>query len=482
MHVRRGGGRWLMVLACLPVAALVLATTPASANGAPGAGLPAAAAGPASPGTVSGISGFACVPSVQGPVPVTATSQPFQPVLLPALPSGWVDQEFFVSCSSPQITYTTSVYVRRPANPHRASGIVVVEPLHAAGLFGVQTLVQPYLVANGDEHVGIAANFNVVEHLVKPSNPGRYATLGVPNTPDAENQILAGVGAVLHQHPDYLLPDIRVRDAILGGWSGSTIEVRNFISSPGGTATIDGRRVYDGYFPAQAAVGSSGSAEVGPIPDVGVPVIELQGERELLVTLHVYGSIGYRRPDSATYRLYEVPAMAHVTSEPGSLLSGFVGGLTCDWPSGASPSMFSQIQIWEMALDNLVNWVSRGIPAPHAARIELQADGKTVVRDANGNALGGVRTVFVDVPTATIVPTSLNPGGVFGNPCAYVGYQLNFSQQKLQELYGSHGGYVRQVVQDAVKLVGERWLLPENALDLITTAARSDILTGNHMS
>ena len=34
MRVRRGGGRWLMVLACLPVAALVLATTPASANGA----------------------------------------------------------------------------------------------------------------------------------------------------------------------------------------------------------------------------------------------------------------------------------------------------------------------------------------------------------------------------------------------------------------------------------------------------------------
>lgn len=464
MGVCRGGVRWLMLLACLGVAA-------------PVAGLPAPAGGAAFPGTISRITGFACVPSVQGPVPVTATSQPFQPVLLPALPSGWVDQEFFVSCSSPEITYTTSVYVRRPANPHRASGIVVVEPLHAAGLFGVQTLVQPYLVDHGDVHVGIAANFNVVEHLVKRANPARYATLNVPATADAENQILAGVGAVLHQHPDYLLPDVDVKDAILGGWSGSTVEVRNFIRSPGGTATIDGRRVYDGYFPAQAAVGSSGSAEVGPIPDVGVPVIELQGERELLVTLHVYGNIGYRRPDSVTYRLYEVPGMAHVTSEPGSLLSGFVGGLSCDLPSGASPSMFSQIQIWEMALDNLVRWVSQGIPAPHAARIELEADGKTVVRDANGNALGGVRTVFVDVPTATIVPTSLNRGGVFGNPCAFVGYQLNFSQQKLEQLYGNHGGYVEQVVEDAVKLVREHWLLPDNAAELIAAAAQSDILT-----
>lgn len=86
---------------------------------------------------------------------------------------------------------------------------------------------------------------------------------------------------------------------------------------------------------------------------------------------------------------------------------------------------------------------------PHAARLQLEADGKTVRRDANGNALRGVRTVFVDVPTATIVPTSLAPGGVLANPCAYLGYQPNFTDRRLAQLFRSHAGYVTAVRAEA---------------------------------
>jgi len=398
------------------------------------------------------------------------------PALLPALPPGWVDQEFFISCASAQITYRTSVSVRRPANAHRASSIAVVEPLHSGGIFGVLTNCQPYLVAHGDVHIGVAANADVVQRLVKSSDPARYATLNVPTSNDAENEILAGVGAVLHQPHDALVPGIHVRDAILGGWSQTSVQVRDFIASSGGRASVNGRRVYDGYFPAQAAVGTGGGAKLGPIRDVGVPVLEVEGERELLVTLHVYGSIGYRRPDSATYRLYEVPAMSHINYESDDPVSAYARSLRCDWPLGASPSTFKQTQVWDMALDSLVRWVSHGIPAPHAQRIELESDGRTVVRDSNGNALGGVRTVFVDVPTATIVPTSLAPGGVLANPCAYAGYQLDFSQAKLEQRYRNRAGYVAAVVKDANKLVGEHWLLPASASELIAEAKASSIL------
>jgi len=83
-------------------------------------------------GASNRVRGFSCVPHVEGPVPVTATSHPFQAILVPPLPPGWIDQEFFVACTSSQISYETSVYVRRPLNPRRASGHVVVEPLQAA--------------------------------------------------------------------------------------------------------------------------------------------------------------------------------------------------------------------------------------------------------------------------------------------------------------------------------------------------------------
>lgn len=433
----------------------------------PAASAHAAARQSASPVTA----GMPCVPSIEGPVQATAASRPYQPVLLPALPSGWVDQEFFISCSSPQITYKTAVWVRRPSNPRLASGVAVAEPLHSLGIFGVLDNTQRYLVAHGDVHIAVAANSGVVDALVKPANPGRYATLQVPASADAENQILAGVGALLHQAHDPLLPDVAVSDAILGGWSETAIQTRNFISSPDATATINGRRLYDGYYPAQAAVGSM----PGPIPDVGVPVVELEGERELLEHVRRFGTIGYRRADSATYRLYEVPGMAHVTSEPDSPLAPFSLGLQCDWPAGASSSTFKQTHIWGMALDNLIRWVSRGVPAPHAPRIAVQADGTTIVRDASGNALGGVRSVVVDVATATIVPTSLNPGGVPGTPCGYVGYQLDFSQPRLVQLYANHGAYVNRVVKDVHRLVGGHWLLPDDARAEIADAVESHV-------
>jgi hypothetical protein len=263
---------------------------------------------------------------------------------------------------------------------------------------------------------------------------------------------------------------------ILGGWSQTAVVTRAFISSPLAKATVDGQRLFDGYFPGQAAVGSSGRSQVGRLPDIGVPVLELQGERELLVTISIYGELGYRRPDSSTYRLYEVAGMSHINNEPDNPVSGFAGSLTCDWPRGAKPSAFRQTDIWEMAFDNLVRWTSKGIAPPRAPRIKLESDGTTVKRDAQGNAIGGVRSAFVDVPTAGITATSLAPGGVVMNPCAYIGYQVDLSQEQLRELYRTPAGYVRQVAEETTKLVRDRFLLPGHARELLVAARELDVL------
>jgi len=410
----------------------------------------------------------ACVPTAEGPVPLDPSSPGFVAVLQADLPSGFVDEEFVISCSSPDITYKTAVFLRRPATATRASGVVAVEALHSSGIWGMQTLLQPYFVAHNDSHVGVAASHDVVEGLLKKANPTRYASLDVPAAPEATNEILAGVGALLHQRRDPLFPGARVKSAILGGWSQTAVVTRTFISSPHANATVGSRRVFDGFFPGQAAVGSSGGSQVLPIPDVGVPVVELQGERELLVTASVYGSLGYRRPDSKTYRLYEVAAMSHINNESDNPVSAFAGSLTCDWPAGATPSTFRQTDIWDMAFDNLARWISTGVVPPRAARIELEPDGKTPKRDANGNALGGVRSVSVDVPTASITPTSLAPGGIVKNPCAYVGYQRDLSPEQFQQLYRTHAGYVEHVTNDTKRLVRQRFLLPANARELVT--------------
>ena len=62
------------------------------------------------------------------------------------------------------------------------------------------------------------------------------------------------------------------------------------------------------------------------------------------------------------------------------------------------------------------------------------------------------------------------------NPRAYVGYQLNFDQTKLQERYGTHDGYVEQVTTSADALVRKGFLLPEGARALESEARSSSVL------
>jgi hypothetical protein len=44
-----------------------------------------------------GTAGFACVPTVEGPIATTDTSKPYTAVLQYDLQAGWVDEQYFVS-------------------------------------------------------------------------------------------------------------------------------------------------------------------------------------------------------------------------------------------------------------------------------------------------------------------------------------------------------------------------------------------------
>jgi hypothetical protein len=92
------------------------------------------------------------IPTVTGPIPVTAASYPLMAsnklqnvVDLPG--HGYVEEEFFVSgranvydwaagggvsVKTPNALYTTRIMLRRPAEPGRFSGTVIVEIVNAA--------------------------------------------------------------------------------------------------------------------------------------------------------------------------------------------------------------------------------------------------------------------------------------------------------------------------------------------------------------
>ena len=102
-----------------------------------------------------------------------------------------------------------------------------------------------------------------------------------------------------------------------------------------------------------------------------------------------------------------------------------------------------------------LDWVTKGVVPPHAPPIQTAGD--DIVRDEHGNALGGVRHSYLEVPTASYLGT-------------FVGFQEPFDTAKLRRLYGDEAGYVARVEASLRRLVAERFLLPEHAADLLDEA------------
>ena len=64
-----------------------------------------------------------------------------------------------------------------------------------------------------------------------------------------------------------------------------------------------------------------------------------------------------------------------------------------------------------MAMHHLIEWVRNGTTPPKADRLALDDEG-WIAMDEHGNALGGVRSSELDVPTATYLanaPDARNP-------------------------------------------------------------------------
>src|SRR5262249_31544351 len=100
----------------------------------------------------------------------------------------------------------------------------------------------------------------------------------------------------------------------------------------------------------------------------------------------------------------------------------------------------------------------------------------TAARDAFGNALGGVRTPFLDVPTATYVPTdTVAHMTTFSGFCILYGYSVPFGEDTLQSLYRNHGDYVSQVAGASKRLVRDGFWLGPDARDVRQQAVHSAV-------
>lgn len=481
-------------------------TVPALAAALAGVATLALVFSPATAATPRGVA----VPEVSGPVAVGPASHAWMAAADARAPldlgaRGYVEEEYFfngtanvydwaasgeVSIRAGNAPYRTRMLVRRPADARRFSGTVWVEflnPVARTDMSLAWGYANYYMMDHGDAWVGVTA-FGDSLRTLKSFDAKRYASLSMANPApvaegckaagkdyDAENEdglrwdILTQAGALLKSTaPGRPLATLKVEQAYVFGQSNG--DLPTYISAFHRRASLaNGKPVWDGYVLKDSGVPiATNQCDARPAADdarrifrnVGVPVMFVLVENSTL------NGLGSRRPDSDEradrYRRYEIPGSSHVDEAafpwlPKAEMLKAVG-IDPLWPETRVCVPREELSDFPVhyyvagAMQNLDAWVRKGVAPPRAERIRVTgADtaNPLIERDANGNALGGVRNAYVDVPLA-----AYNQRG----PCGGNGVKVPFSWERLDELYGNYRSYARKFGVAVDRDVEQRWV------------------------
>jgi len=415
--------------------------------------------------------------------------------------SAYTEAEFFVSGTasaykptgplaidgawkvSPDTTadYKVRMLVRRPADAKRFNGIVVVEWLNVtANAEGAADFMQMQeeLLRHGYAWVGVgaqAAGVNSPRSGLKDWDKTRYGSLVHPGDAYSYDIFSQAADALRHPKGPNPLAGLTISKVLATGRSQSAFRLVTYIN-----AVHPLTHLFDGYLVHSRGANASGFKAEGlardaenAVPlgahirtDIDVPVLDLQTEGDM-VALRAHLT---HQPGFARYRRWEIAGAAHaetprwVAEVPPPLDMG----QGCKDPVNSAPHH----AVVKAALAALTRWVRDGVAPPQSPAIELGSDPAApdpIVRDAHGNAKGGIRLPEVEAPTASVdggANTSAQEGAPGGarNFCFLFGRTKLFDAATLKSLYPTHDAFARKFATAADALVKDGyWLAAEAA-------------------
>jgi hypothetical protein len=437
--------------------------------------------------------------------------------------AGYTEEEFFVSGTARAFAnvgelgpdgawtvtpagsaaYKTRIVVFRPTDATRFNGSVIVEWLNVSGGLDAApdwTSAHTELMRRGYAWVGVSAQRVGIEGggsllpipglpdtSLKGFDPGRYSSLTHPGD-SFSYDIFTQAGRLLRTKGTIdPLGGLKPKRVIAAGESQSAFRLVTYVNAVDPLA-----RVYDGFLIHSRGGGGAALSEVpepaiavpsmAPIrDDVRVPVLTFQTETDLMTL----GYLSNRQPDSDKFRLWEVPGTAHAdtyTLKVGATDQGddpsvadivitsapIPGIIECDVPINSGPQHF----VLNAAIAALNDWVtdSSKLP-PKALRLETAGAPAAYVLDDNGNVKGGIRTPYVDAPTAALSGLGQSGTGF----CLIFGTTVPFDAAKLASLYKTHAAYVDAVNQATDAAVASGFILAPDAA-LIKAAAKASTI------
>lgn len=408
--------------------------------------------------------------------------------------------------------YKTRMVIYRPADMSKFNGTVVMEWLNVTG--GVDTaadwaMMHTEIIRSNYIYVGISAQSIGIEGgktpiptptgmtmPLKNLAPRRYKSLSHPGDSFSYDMFAQAAQAIRHPQGISPLGGAQVDRLIAAGESQSAFRLVTFINAFGKRTDL-----FDGYFLhsrlgyREVFGGASGPLSESPQQeiftpgvvyirdDIDKPVIDVQTEADLFVL----GSYENRQPDNENFRLWEIAGAAHADYYTMSapmmpkldekqadiiITKRAAVIIKCDDNLSSAPQHHFVIKAALVALNT---WIKDGVAPPTAEPISV-TNGK-IDRDSFGNALGGVRSPYMDVPIATLSGENglQDLGADSPSICFLFGTTEMFDNATLRSLYANSSDYVQKVTASAAELVDAKFLLAADAEIIIEAAEKIDI-------
>jgi len=434
---------------------------------------------------------------------IEGVAESFALVDAAAAESGWRVQ---VDSEAP---YVSRIVVRTPTDPARFSGAVLVEWNNVSG--GVDAgpdwmFLHRHLMARGHAWVGVSTQKAGIDggglvesfHL-KLLAPDRYGGLVHPGdrwsfdiftqvgellgSPEGESALgglvpTSLIAAGESQSAAFLVTYINAIDSEAQAFDAFLVHGR-----PGTAASIEGSFVSSRSDLGEAARSLS-NRPVRIREDARVPVLVLQSETDVIVL----GGRLPAQPDGDHIRLWEIAGAAHGDTyllaasnyDDGTLTPARLADLmrpttelimgNTNTPINSGPQ---QHYIGQAALDHLVRWAAGGSAPPKAPRLLLDDEGGNLVVDGHGNATGGIRTPWVDVPIAT-----LSGIGQTGESFAFLfGKTDEFDPETLARCYpGGRSEYIERFTASIDATIAAGFVLSDDRAEILALADASYVL------
>jgi hypothetical protein len=385
------------------------------------------------------------------------------------------DGRWTATVASTSTPYQAPVLVRRPSDPAKFNGIVIIEWLNVSSGYVLDVdwaMSKEEFLRQGYAYVGLT-NQKVGLSGSKEKNPTRYAAGNLPND-DISYDILSQAAKAVRDQNNLLLGGLVPTKVFATGHSQSALRLTTYVNA---IHPLD--RVIDGF--VIHGRGNSGiklsSGDLRDVPsstvirsDLQQPVFQLQSEMDVDSQ-----SDTSKATDSSKIRYWEVAGSSHADQY---MLEGLYSVSTrapasCEKPANRMPFFRVQNAVYSL----LVKWATQGTLPPTAPRIKRSLLGR-IQRDTHGNALGGLRLPEIDVPVATYGISNSTTGSLafldlFA--CLTCGSTTPFTASKLLSLYPTRADYYNKYKAAADQALAAGYLLPADHAKALQEAAAAAI-------